>query len=279
MQKTILSALSILCCFPFLPATPLIPKPPSLLPKPPSQAITTPDTSSPKPPVNPNANQDIGVIELRNYVLRPGSRERFTHLFESNFMESQNVLGGYILGEFRLKGEPDHFFWIRGFKDMSARGKMLPAFYHGPVWKQHREEANGMLVNNDNVYLLRPLKPFNSNELIHKGIVVLDYYIANCKLGRLITLFNDSLLPIQQQNGITHTTLWVSEPAENDFPALPVFQNKDLLVSITLYKNEAEYRSKMRRLRAAILPGLQTELDDAITTRTTLIIYPNPKSL
>lgn len=256
-----------------------MPKPTSLLPKPPSHVITAPDTSSPKPRVNPNANQDIGVIELRNYVLRPGSRERFTHLFESNFMESQNVLGGYILGEFRLKGEPDHFFWIRGFRDMTARGKMLPAFYHGPVWKQHREEANGMLLNNDNVYLLRPLKPFNSNELLHKGIVVLDYYIANCKRDRLITLFTDSLQPLQQKSGITHTTLWVSELTENDFPALPVFQNKDLLVSITLYKNEAEYRSKMRRLRKMTGPGLQADLQDAITTRTTIIVYHNPKSL
>jgi hypothetical protein len=228
---------------------------------------------------NPNANQDIGVIELRNYVLLPGSRERFIDFFETNFMESQNALGAYILGEFRLKGEPDHFFWIRGFKDMAARSRFLPAFYHGPVWKEHRKVANGMLVNNDNVHLLRPLKPFNSSELAHKGIVVVDYYIANHKLDKLISLFTDSLMPLQHKAGIDHSTLWVSELSENDFPALPVFQDKNLLVSITLYKNEHEYRSRMRRLQAMILPGLRADLQDAITTRQTLIIYPSAKSL
>ncbi len=44
---------------------------------------------------NLNANQNIKVIELRNYVIRPGRRDEFIKVFEENLTQSQNILGGY----------------------------------------------------------------------------------------------------------------------------------------------------------------------------------------
>src|SRR5918997_3580455 len=103
------------------------------------------------------ANQPIRVLELRNYVTKPGQRDRFISYFETNFINSQNEIGGYILGQFRVKDADDNFFWIRGFTGMASRSRYLPEFYRGEFWKQRRNHANDMLINNDNVYLLKPL--------------------------------------------------------------------------------------------------------------------------
>jgi len=51
----------------------------------------------------------------------------------------------------------------------------------------------------------------------------------------------DLLQTNERSNG---TTFWVSEPAENDFPPLPVIQCENLLAAITNYENEDEYRAE-----------------------------------
>jgi len=99
----------------------------------------------------------IGVIELRNYVMKHGMRDPFIRFFEKNFIESQDTLQGYVLGRYRVADKDDNFCWIRGFENMHVRGTFLPSFYHGAVWKKNRIAANGMLANNDNVYLLKPM--------------------------------------------------------------------------------------------------------------------------
>jgi len=229
---------------------------------------------------NLNENRIIKVIELRNYVTRAGMRDQFIDYFEEHFIESQNAIGGYTLGQFRPKEGDDNFFWIRGFTEMSTRSEFLSAFYFGPVWKQYGPGANTMLVNNDNVYLLKPLTPegVNSNEFGNKkGIMVIDFYVANSKLDKLIKIFREPYNPILKKTGV-HTMLWISELAVNDFPRLPVFQDKNLLVGITFYENERVYRLKMKQVDANMSTQLRDEMNDTITTRNTLILYPTKKS-
>jgi hypothetical protein len=232
------------------------------------------------------ANQPIRVLELRNYVAKPGQRDKFISYFETNFVDSQNALGGYILGQFRVEGAEDNFFWIRGFNDMASRSRYLPEFYRGAFWKQRRDYVNDMLVNNDNVHLLKPLSPsegddgaaVSSNEFgKKKGLVVVDYYVANTRLKELIEFFRSKYLPFLKSNGIS-TTSWVSELTENDFPGLPVFQDKNLLVTITPYQDEAEYRLKLKQMDADSGRKLKAELREVVTTKTTLILHPTKKS-
>ncbi|MBA2762822.1 MAG: hypothetical protein H0U39_12885, partial [Segetibacter sp.] len=59
----------------------------------------------------------IGVIELRNYVLKQGMRDSFINYFEENLIQPQRALKGYPVGQYRVKGYEDNFFWIRGFKN------------------------------------------------------------------------------------------------------------------------------------------------------------------
>lgn len=239
---------------------------------------------------NLNANQNIKVIELRNYMIKPCRRDAFIELFEENFTQSQNILGGYTLGQYTVKGADDHFFWIRGFRDMSARKKFLNDFYYGsPAWKQHKAAANSMLVNNDNVHLLKPLNlkdsandseySFNSNWFGQaKGIAVVDFYVSNTKLAKLVEFVKQKYVSILNSSKMEATSFWTSEMTSNDFPALPVFQDPNLLVQITFYKDEFEYQTNMKYVAARMDDELKSEMADLVTIRNTLIIYPTGKS-
>ena len=233
------------------------------------------------------ADQQIKVLELRNYVTKPGLRDKFIDYFETNFIDSQNVLGGCILGQFRVKAADDNFFWFRGYKDMEARSRYLPEFYYGQHWKRYRNKANEMLVNNDNVYLLKPLSfseslqgtAINSDVLgKKKGLVVIDYYVANTRLTELIGFFKDKYLDFLKANAINDLSLWISEMEENDFTGLPVFQDKNLLVAITLYKDEAQYQQTLNKINAEANKELQNQLREIVTTRNTVILYPTKNS-
>jgi hypothetical protein len=239
---------------------------------------------------NQGANQNIKVIELRNYLVRQGRRDQFINLFEENFVQSQNILGGYILGQYRVKGADDNFFWIRGFRDMPARYKFLNDFYYGsPSWKQHKSEANSMLLNNDNVHLLKPLNlkgDSNDAELSfnadwfgqEKGVAVVDFYTSNTKREKLIEFVKKKYAPILNNSKIEHASFWTSEMTPNDFTGLPVFQDKNLLVQITFYKNESEYKTKMKDVDSKMNDELKSEMADLVTIKNTLTVYPTEKS-
>src|SRR4051812_12407029 len=99
----------------------------------------------------------LNVFEIRNYTLQPNMREHFISYFETNFITSQTAVNMHVLGQFRLLGQPDHYVWLRGFDNMQTRLDGLMGFYDGPVWKQHRNKTNSMIIDSDNVHLLRPL--------------------------------------------------------------------------------------------------------------------------
>jgi hypothetical protein len=237
-----------------------------------------------------NHTTPIGLLELRNYIIHPGMREPFIDYFEHQLIIPQVSMGGYPLGQYRVKNEDDHFFWIRGFTDMASRGKFLREFYLGPEWKKHKGTANPMLANNDNVHLLKPLQHSDnklipglpvSPEVLHTGkhFLVIDYYIANTRLPALLELFATSYLSFRKEVGLPDCMLWVSELAENDFPALPVFQDKNLLVTITRYNDEQEYLSAQKRLDEALPTAMRNQLRDIITTQQTLLLYPTESTI
>ncbi|MGZ3812074.1 MAG: hypothetical protein ACXVB0_01655 [Mucilaginibacter sp.] len=232
----------------------------------------------------------IGVIELRNYVMKSGLRDTFINFFEKNFVEPQDSLNGFILGRYRVKDKPDNFCWVRGFENMDVRSQFLPAFYHGPVWKRNRITANNMLANNDNVYLLRPMgfngdslipvKAVSSQKLLPKnGITVVEFYIANSKLGHLIKLFTSNYLVKMKEGGYSDFTIWTSEMQQNDFPKLPVFQDKNLMAVFSFFKNEKEYLKAQAKLESSLPAEIKADFDDTITIKNTWILYPSEKSL
>jgi hypothetical protein len=61
--------------------------------------------------------------------------------------------------------------------------------------------------------------------------------------------------------------------SENDFPRLPVFQDKNLLVSITVFNTQQEAKSKLKRIDSPIAK-LDNSMKELITIRTRLTLYP-----
>jgi hypothetical protein len=200
---------------------------------------------------------NMSVIELRNYLLKPGMRDRFNGYFTEHFVDSQNSRGAHVLGKYAVEGEADKFFWIRGFEDMKTRSVFLPEFYGGPVWKEFGKDANEMMIDSDDVHLLKPL---DGSQVFKPGkIVRVDNYFAKDRTPeRLIEIFRSR----PEQNG---ASLWISELAENDFPALPVFQYENLLVAINPLSGDDGARAPD--------PELLDQLGPFILNKERLLLY------
>ena len=165
------------------------------------------------------------VHELRIYRLHPGQRETLIALFEREFIESQEALGARIVGTFRDLDDPDRFVWIRSFADMASRAPALRALYGGPVWRAHREAANATMIDASDVYLLRPAgrtlslptarPPIGATP--SRSLLVADIYARDDAAPSLRS-------GAESDPDVVAT--FVTEESANDFPALPVHEEK-----------------------------------------------------
>jgi hypothetical protein len=57
---------------------------------------------------------------------------------------------------------------------------------------------------------------------------------------------------------------------ENSYPDLPVFQDKDLLVSIAFYKSRKEYEQVLAKIPSAV----RNELQRHVAVHTKLYLFP-----
>ncbi|MBM7785870.1 NIPSNAP family protein [Tenggerimyces flavus] len=159
------------------------------------------------------------VVELRQYTLKAGQRDVLVDIFDTHFVESQEELGMRVLGQFYDLDDPDRFVWIRGCRSMAARREGLEAFYrHSVAWKTYGPAANETMIDSDDVYLLRPTRPIDglqprppvgSTERTDSTFV--------CAFGDAP---GDLLAAFE------------TEPAENDFPDLPVHEGVDVRVEL-----------------------------------------------
>ena len=200
------------------------------------------------------------VVELRQYKIVAGRRDEFIPFFESHFVESQEVLGMRLVGQFRDEHDPDRFTWIRQFPSMAARGPALHDFYFGPVWRQFRSIANPMLDDNDDVLLLRPASPGSGfaeplsgrpagAETAPPGLVVATiYYLWKEPGDGFAAFFDERIAPSLRRAGLPVLGAFVPEKTPNDFPALPVRQTEKLFVWFTRVDDAAAYRRALASL-------------------------------
>ncbi|WP_404368681.1 NIPSNAP family protein [Corallococcus coralloides] len=172
------------------------------------------------------------VLELRQYTLHPGQRDVLISLFERAFIESQEVTGMHLIGQFRDEDRPDRFVWLRGFRDMASRREALSAFYGGPVWKEHRSAANVTMQDSDNVLLLRPVR--SDTGLAHPG-----------------TPRPAPETDTRPDSRVVVTVCYLKAPAENTFPALPVRTGEHVFAWLTVFPDAARHREHLRRRAAA----------------------------
>ena len=197
----------------------------------------------------------LGVIELRQYTLKRGTRAAFTQLFERAFVAPQNAVGAHVLGVFHDLDDPDRFVWMRGFASMEARKAALEAFYFGPLWKAHRDQANGMMIDSDNVLLLRPLMgrdALDPGRLGGHGLVrIAIHRLRGVDPAAFAAYFDDVMAPrIESAGGRVLATL-TTETAANSFPRLPVREGDPVFAWVARFPDEAAERAFTARLVAA----------------------------
>ena len=222
------------------------------------------------------------VVELRQYTLHPGKRDVLIELFDQEFIEPPEALGITVIGQFRDLDHPDRFVWLRGFRDMTSRGKALSDFYGGPVWKTHREAANATMIDSDNVLLLRPVHPTSGfsledmkrppvgpDEVPTSLIVATIYYFERSVPSDFINFFDQTLKPVATNSGARISAGFVTEKSENTFPALPVRENENVFVWFSTFRDSEAYEnyvtalSQSERWRDEISVGLTRYLDRA----------------
>ena len=197
-----------------------------------------------------SATATIGVGVLRQYTLRPGQRDRLVALFERAFTESQEALGIALPGQFADAADPDRFVWLRGFADMEARAHALAAFYDGPVWRAHRDEANATMIDSDDVLLLRPWQPFDLRNLERppRGRLVpagpVRAMVCPLRPGSaraVAQAFDARVRPRWEAHGARLLGSWITEPARNNFPRLPVREDEPVFVWFAGFTDEASH--------------------------------------
>lgn len=201
------------------------------------------------------------IIELRRYRLHPGARDTLIDLFERELVEPQEAVGMQVIGQFRDVDDPDSFVWLRGFRDMPSRAEALGAFYTGPVWAAHQEQANATMINSDNVLLLRPASPDSGFDMPSEtrpepgaigdspGVVIVTVCsLAPRTVDAFARLFDDFVKPALIKASANVVTALVTERSPNSFPRLPVREGETVFVSASAFPSLAAYETHLDEL-------------------------------
>lgn len=212
------------------------------------------------------AGDCCAVVELRQYTMEPGRREELIALFDREFVESQEVLGARIVGQFRDLSNPDRFVWLRGFRDMPGRAEALTAFYGGPVWQAHRAAANPTIADAANVLLLKPVSvdsmiyaptrlraPVGSREKVASRVLATIYYLQVPGDADFIQFFERNIRPVMMVNGAKVMGVFQTEFAENNFPKLPIRTGENVLVVFSRFSDEGEMREYLAAMAGAMV--------------------------
>lgn len=183
---------------------------------------------------------DFQVVEFRRYTIKEGAREQFAKYFESYFPEAFQQLGAIALGQFFERDKPDGFTWMRGFRTMDARAVVSSAFYYGPVWKEHRLTLNDLMVDSDNVMLMRPLNGERAIPVLPAVDPVLEASAQGVVVAQVFPLHPDSVdsfakraeaaFAAYRSAGMREAGVLVTLDTPNNFPQLPVRTDGPYLV-------------------------------------------------
>lgn len=250
-------------------------------------------------PVNAPPKSRLGaspVVELRQYVLKPGQRETLIGVFDNHLIEGQEEAGMTIIGQFRDIDRPDMFVWLRSFDGMEVRKNALAAFYEGPVWAAWRDAANATMISSDDVLLLKPAWPGAGFDLTGSqradlpgdkksnrdnrlsGIVVIRiHHLRPGAEADFASRFETDAIPVLTALGARPLAAFVSEHAENSFPRLPVRTSENVFISVTGFDSTDAHASLEAALATA--PAWQALQSGLARPTETLRLSPTSQSL
>jgi hypothetical protein len=215
-----------------------------------SASAQTNNAASPKPMNIITHLNSFQVIEFRRYTIKPGQREHFAQYFEGYFPEAFQQLGAIAFGDFLERKQQDHFTWLRGFHDMDARATVNSAFYYGPLWKEHKATLNNLMLDSDNVLLLRPLTAARGVAVLPavdpvlepegaKGVVVAQIFAVKPGSVDAFAAEAEAAFAKYRAAGAREAGVLVTLDAPNNFPQLPVRTDGPYLVWLGIVKDNA----------------------------------------
>jgi hypothetical protein len=217
------------------------------------------------------------VMDLRQYTLHPGRRDTLIELFDSAFVEGQEVHGMHISGQFRDLDHSDRFVWLRGFPDLAARADALTRFYSGPVWQAHQEAANATMVDSDNALLLKPVdlrpayptpeapRPAIGGTQLPRSVVAGAVYHRASSGDGFVDFFRNEVEPILAATGAQPAASFETLAAGNNFPALPL-RNETVFAWFAVFPDPAAHDEHRRTLSSS--PTWQDKVMPEITRRS-----------
>jgi NIPSNAP len=192
--------------------------------------------------------QDFRVIEFRRYTIKEGEREHFAEYFESYFPEAFQQIGAILFGQFFERKNPVVFTWIRGFKNTDARAVINASFYYGPLWREHTSTMNSLMVDSDNVLLLRPLSPESGIPVLPsvdpvregkdaQGVVIAQIFAVKANSVDAFAQLAEATFARYRAAGAREAGVLVTLDAPNNFPQLPVRTDGPYLVWLGIVKD------------------------------------------
>jgi hypothetical protein len=192
---------------------------------------------------------DFQVIEFRRYIVKEGEREHFAEYFESYFPEAFQQMGAIAFGQFFERKNPVGFTWIRGFKNTDARAIINAGFYYGPLWREHASTMNSLMLDSDNVLLLRPLSPEQGIPVLPsvdpvkegkgaQGVVVAQIFAVKSNNVDAFAQKAEATFTGYRTVGAREAGVLVTLDVPNNFPQLPVRTDGPYLVWLGIMKND-----------------------------------------
>jgi hypothetical protein len=191
---------------------------------------------------------DFQVIEFRRYTIKDGEREHFAEYFESYFPEAFQQMGAIVSGQFFERKNPAGFTWMRGFKNTDARAIINSGFYYGPLWREHASTMNSMMVDSDNVLLLRPLTTARGVPVLPavdpikepkgaQGVVVAQVFAVKPNSVDAFARQAEETFASYRAAGAREAGVLVTLDVPNNFPQLPVRTDGPYLVWLGIVKD------------------------------------------
>lgn len=212
-------------------------------------------------------NSPYQVIEFRRYQVKPERREDFVKYFDTLFPEAFQQLGALALGQFTEPDAADRFTWLRAFRDMDARAVVNGTFYYGPVWKEHRQQLNDLIIDNDDVLLLRPLDAAHGVPALAavdpvreaggaQGMVVAQLFAVRPGEVERFAHLAAPAFDAYRRAGARDAGVLVTLDAKNNFPQLPVRGDGPFVVWLGILPDRAAVDELLRPIAARAAASL-----------------------
>ena len=207
------------------------------------------------------------VVELRRYTIRDGERERFARYFEAFFPEAIQQAGAIVVGQFFERLDSSLFTWIRVFRDLDDRARANAALYYGAVWNEHRARMNRLMIDSDNVLLLRPVASERGVRILPavdpveedrgaQGVVVAQIFPIREDGVDAFAQQAESVFSGYRAVGAREAGVLVSLDAPNNFPQLPVRTDGPYLVWLGLLEDDEARQTRFGPVADRALPTL-----------------------